>query len=308
MQLTAPRSDSSHKAHPCLWMQAGVIQKRLCQDNFNCIECRFDRVIGRIAHENQEIREASQRPKGKRGKIIPWKDKLRSMPLSRRPCIHHMRERIDFKACTHEYRCGNCDFDQFFHDEYSVHAVVKPIDFLEVHGFKIPQGYYFHQGHTWIKIEEAPSVRVGIDEFALRVMGPFDRIEAPLMGKEVKQGAPHIQVHRGGRNAMVLSPISGIVTASNTRLGEEGNLAGKDPFSEGWVMRVHANNLRQDLKQLMIHREPQGYMEKEIDRLYGLIEEVAAPLPTDGGHLGDDLFGKMPQLGWARLTRVFLRT
>jgi hypothetical protein len=45
-----------------------------------------------------------------------------------------------------------------------------------------------------------------------------------------------------------------------------------------------------------------------VDRLHHLIEEVAAPLAADGGTLGKDLFGAMPQLGWERLTRFFLRT
>jgi glycine cleavage system H lipoate-binding protein len=59
---------------------------------------------------------------------------------------------------------------------------------LDIKGFRIPQGYYLHSGHTWIKVEESSTVRVGIDEFAQRLLGPFDRIEAPLLGKEVKQG------------------------------------------------------------------------------------------------------------------------
>jgi hypothetical protein len=39
-----------------------------------------------------------------------------------------------------------------------------------------------------------------------------------------------------------------------------------------------------------------------------MIEEVAGPLPADGGHLAPDIYGNLPQLGWKNLTRSFLKT
>ena len=81
-----------------------------------------------------------------------------------------MKRRIGFRACTNEYLCGNCEFDQYFDDQYAVHAVVKPVDVLDIDGFKIPQGFYLHKGHTWVKIEKDQTVRVGLDDFALRML------------------------------------------------------------------------------------------------------------------------------------------
>jgi glycine cleavage system H lipoate-binding protein len=186
--------------------------------------------------------------------------------------------------------------------------VISPIDFLEIKGFKVPQGYYLHRGHTWVKVEEGSSVRVGIDEFALRVLGPFDSIEAPLLGKEVNQESADIGVFRKAHQAKILSPVSGVVTAINPRIREQGRLANQDPYSEGWVMNVHSNNLRKDMKNLMINSQSRDFMDGQIERLYQVVEEIEGPLSTDGGHLGDDIYGKMPELGWAKLTRIFLNT
>ena len=185
---------------------------------------------------------------------------------------------------------------------------MSPVDVLDIKGFKVPQGYYFHPGHTWIKVEEGASVRVGIDEFALRLLGPLDRVEAPLMGKEVKQGRADIGVSRATHQAKFLSPVSGVVTAINPRLREKGNLAHQDPYSEGWVMSVNCNNLRRDLKSLLINNETGNFMVGEVERLYEVIEEVAGPLAADGGDLGHDIYGHMPQLGWERLTEIFLKS
>ena len=231
---------------------------------------------------------------------------MKALPPSQRPCLHHLKGRISFKPCTNDYACSRCEFDQYFDDEYTVHAVVRPVDVLEVDGVKVPQGYYLHRGHAWVKIEEGSSVRIGIDDFALSLLGPLDRVEAPLLGKVMKQGEPHMVVSRGEHSAKLLSPLSGVITAVNPKLREQGDLANQYPDAEGWVMTLHPQNLRKEIKDLMIAQQTAVFLEQEVDRLHHLIEEVS-PLAADGGTLGKDVFGAMPQLGWERLTRSFLR-
>jgi glycine cleavage system H lipoate-binding protein len=240
--------------------------------------------------------------------LTPRLQAMKALPPSQRSCLHHLEGRIPFKLCTNDYNCSRCEFDQYFDDEYTVRAVVRPVDVLEVEGVTVPQGYYLHHGHAWVKIEEGSSVRVGIDDFALRLLGPLDRIEAPLIGKAVQQGEPHIVVNRGEHRATFLSPLSGVITAVNPQVREQGPLANQDPYAEGWVMTLHPQNLRKELKALMIARETEEFLEREVDQLHQLMEEVSGPLAADGGTLGKDIFGAMPELGWKRLTKSFLRT
>ena len=227
MGPSAMKDASRHR--PCVWMQAGVVYRKVCKIDYNCPACRFDKTLQKIAAENGRARRAGRAPQGKRGDIVFWMDKMRELPMRRRPCVHHMKQRIDFRACTHDYRCSNCEFDQYFNDQYTVYTMVRPVDVLDVDGVKAPQGYYLHPGHAWAKIETGAFVRVGVDDFALRMLGPLDRIEGPLMGKQVHQGRPGIVLHRGGKAARVLSPVSGVVTAVNTRLQERGGLGQPGP-------------------------------------------------------------------------------
>ncbi len=299
---------ASENSHPCIWMQAGVVRRKYCEIDFHCEACRFDRAMRRTARENNQLRQQGGIPQGKSGRIVYWKDRLRDLPAWKQPCLHHMKGRIEFRACTHDYQCGNCEFDQYFSDQYTVHAVVRPVDVLDVKGFKLPHGYYLHRGHTWVKIEEGSTVRIGLDDFALRLLGPLDRVEAPLMGKQVEQDRDDILLSRSSNTARVQSPISGVVTDINPELREKGKLANDDPYTSGWVMRLHSDNLRRDLKNLMIGDQASQYLDGEIDRLYEVIEEEAGPLAADGGYLGDDIFGNLPQTSWQKLTRLFLHT
>ena len=293
---------------PCIWMQAGVVRRKNCEVDFHCEACRFDRAMRRTARENSQLRQKGEIPRGKSGRIVYWKDRLRDLPAWKQPCLHHMKGRIEFRACTHDYQCGNCEFDQYFSDQYTVHAVVRPVDVLDVKGFKLPHGYYLHRGHTWVKIEEGSTVRIGLDDFALRLLGPLDRVEAPLMGKQVERDRDDIVLSRSSNTARVQSPISGVVTDINPELREKGSLANDDPYTSGWVMRLHSDNLRRDIKNLMIGDQASQYLDGEIDRLYEVIEEEAGPLAADGGYLGDDIFGNLPQTSWEKLTRLFLNT
>lgn len=294
--------------HPCIWMQAGVVSQKFCRLQYQCAACAYDRAMRRVASENEQLNKEGKIPKGKRGRIAFWKDKLRELPAWKQPCLHHMIGHIEFRSCTHDYRCGSCEFDQYFSDQFAVHAVVQPVDVLNIKGFKIPQGFYLHPGHTWVKIEEGEMVRVGLDDFALRLLGPLDQIEAPLMGKQLLKDRADITLSREGNKARLLSPLSGIVTDVNPELREKGSRPGQDPYTEGWILRLHGTNLRQDLKNLMIGDQAGEFIDQEVEHLYQVIEQTAGPLAADGGYLGDDIFGHLPQIGWQKLTQIFLRT
>ena len=62
--------------------------------------------------------------------LTPRLQAMKALPPSQRPCLHHLEGRIPFKPCTNDYNCSRCEFDQYFDDEYSVHAVVRPVDVL----------------------------------------------------------------------------------------------------------------------------------------------------------------------------------
>jgi len=99
-----------------------------------------------------------------------------------------------------------------------------------------------------------------------------------------------------------------VITAINIDLMEQGEKAGQDPYTENWVARAYAPNLRQELKNLMIGIEAEKFLFSEVDDLYQVIEEEAGPLAADGGRLGSDIYGHLPETCWPRLTRQFLRS
>ena len=55
--------------------------------------------------------------------------------------------------------------------------------------FHIPQeGIFFHQGHSWVMPESDDVVKVGIDDFAQKLVGKIDAIKFPQVGSQIAQG------------------------------------------------------------------------------------------------------------------------
>ena len=159
-------------------------------------------------------------------------------------------------------------------------------------------GFYFHDGHAWARIESGGNIRVGLDDFALKVLGKADALDLPLMGKELDQGKVGWGLKRKDNLADVLSPVSGVITEVNPRLRKNPEMANRGPYEEGWLFMVRTPDIKGGVKELMTDAEGFTWMNEELSKLENMIEDVAGPLAADGGYLGEDIYGNLPDLGW----------
>lgn len=280
-------------ANPCIWMQAGVVEFKNCNNFYDCTTCKYD---------------VGMRKRASEGNQPTWQDAMRRRSGLDRICRHSLTRRIAKRQCAYDYECVHCDFDQFFEDVWTTKTRSFPSEVRKVKGFDVPKGYYFHDGHTWARIESGGFVRVGMDDFALKLLGKADAMELPLMGKELSQGEVGWGLKRGGDEAQVLSPVDGVIVEVNSGVRDEAGLANREPYGDGWLFVMSVPGLKKTVKQLMDDTSGPGWMESEVERLEGMISEVAGPLAADGGYLAEDIIGNLPQLGWRNLTRTFLKT
>jgi glycine cleavage system H lipoate-binding protein len=279
-------------AHPCVWMQAGTVKFKNCSNFYDCATCTYDHAMAE---------------KVKSGKQMSWQGVMRLRPEMDRVCRHSLTGRIAKRACAYNYECATCDFDQFFEDVWSAKTAGAPAEMQRIRGFDVALDHYFHDGHTWARIESGGAIRVGMDDFALKLLGKADGYDLPLMGKELNPGKPSWGLKRQGRSADVLSPVGGVIVEVNPRVREAPAMANREPYGEGWLFLVRTPNVKEALKPLMTDQQTMGWMKNEVSQLEHMVEEVAGPLAADGGYLADDVFGHLPELGWERLTKTFLR-
>jgi glycine cleavage system H lipoate-binding protein len=290
--MVKPDKDAQ-AANPCIWMQSGVVDFKSCNNYYDCISCKYD---------------LGMRKRVEQGKQISWQEAMRQRPSLDRLCRHSLTNRINRRACAYDYQCATCDFDQFFEDAWSPKTASLPFDIQKVKGFDIPMGYYFHNGHAWARIESGGYMRIGLDDFALKLLGKADAFDLPLMGKELDHNKVGWGLKREQKLADVLSPVDGIIVEVNAKVRENPELANHNPYGEGWLFMVRTPDIKSGAKRLMGGTDSLDWMNAEINRLEGMIENVAGPLAVDGGFLMNDIYGSLPDLGWGNLTKAFLRT
>ena len=293
-QVWLVKPDQKAKAtHPCLWMQSGVVKFKNCTNFYDCTTCDYDYAMG---------------AKARSGKQLSWQDAMRRQPDMHRVCRHSLTGRIAKRACAYNYDCTSCDFDQFFEDVWTARARSLPGEVQKIRGFDLAMDHYFHEGHAWARVESGGFIRIGLDDFTLKLLGAADAFELPLMGKELNPGKAGWGLRRKDNLADVLSPVGGVIMEVNSRVRETPGLANREPYGDGWLFLVRTPDVKTSIKPLMSDQQSIGWIKGEVDQLEHMIEEVAGPLAADGGYFADDIFGNLPGLGWDRLRKTFLKT
>jgi glycine cleavage system H lipoate-binding protein len=286
-------SKEEGKLNPCIWMQSGAVKSKSCNNFYNCTSCSYD---------------LGMRKRVESGKQISWQDFMRRKSGLERICRHSLTNRIVKRACAYDYNCSSCDFDQFFEDVWSSKTGSNFSEIRTVKGFEVPTGHYFHNGHTWARIESGGHIRIGMDDFTMKLLGKADAFDLPLKGKELYQNKAGWGIKRDGKSADVLSPVDGVIVDVNYKTHENPELANLEPYGSGWLFIVHAPDIKEAFNSLMDEDISLSWMNNEIEKLEAMIADVSVSKIGDGGYEGPDIYGSLPELGWDNLVRNFLRS
>jgi glycine cleavage system H lipoate-binding protein len=302
---------SAFKAVPngeekCIWMEAGVIDYKLCNYYYNCAACPFDKAMKQTADKNAAVRLQGLEPTGKKANIISWQDKMKKRPGLQRECRHALTGRTTFRLCPYEFECHTCEFDQMLEDSWQMQIPGRISNIPQVDGFGLPEGHFFHLGHAWARVEHGGRIRIGLDDFSMKVFGPMDSLDLPLIGEEVKFSEVGLAFKREGKEAQALSPLTGVVAAQNYQITKEPTVLKEQPYNDGWLMVLEPTEMKKDLKNLLFGQESNEWIQAEHQKLVEMVSSVGMTY-ADGGPI-DDVVGNVPDLSWEKLTEEFLRT
>jgi len=175
-----------------------------------------------------------------------------------------------------------------------------------VSGFQVPENVRYHSGHTWALSESRELVRVGIDDFASKLVGKIESIALPQRGRWVRQGQKIWTIFRDGKSVDMVSPIEGTVSDVNEAVVKDPSLALKDPFGEGWIVTVQAPDSKVNFRNLLGGALARMWTEDSALRLRKRMPvAMAAALAQDGGVAVDDITAHLPNEDWAALTKEF---
>jgi glycine cleavage system H lipoate-binding protein len=175
-----------------------------------------------------------------------------------------------------------------------------------VGGFRAPANLAYHPGHAWAMKESHCLVRIGLDDFAARVVGQIDRIDLPARGRWLRQGERGWTVARGSHRFEMLSPIEGEVVEVNPEVLRDPSLAHQDPYGTGWLMAVNAPAVEGNLKNLLHGRLAQRWMEESVEGLHTRLSPGSETRLQDGGQAIGDVLSLVPEFQWEAFVREML--
>jgi CheY-like chemotaxis protein/glycine cleavage system H lipoate-binding protein len=143
---------------------------------------------------------------------------------------------------------------------------VEDDDRLTTGEFSIPGGVLISEGHCWTGISQEGVARVGLDDFARKLIGHIDAIEFPNAGMTVKAGQPLFGVRQKNRHAQFYAPVSGRVVAINPALSESTELLEITAYHRSWICEIDADSLDSELPALKIGKSAVALYQKDIDR------------------------------------------
>ncbi len=187
-----------------------------------------------------------------------------------------------------------------------VWARQQAMELERVDGFQLRADAYYHPGHTWAVALPDGSVRVGLDDFARRLLSHVDMVRLPARGNALRAGEPAVEVSCWGRQARFLSPVAGVVTSVNRRLAEDGSPVNWDPYGRGWLFAVLPVDAR--FRALPTGATARRWLSEEADRLRRFFAADLGLTAADGGELVAHPPVTLDAGQWVALTRKFFGT
>ena len=142
------------------------------------------------------------------------------------------------------------------------------------HEFNVPAGIFISQNHTWVNVEMNGTARVGIDDFARKIIGKIDKVELPKLGTEIRKGDLLLSIKHGSQAVELSSPISGKITLLNTEHVEHPDWIASKPFELSWMCCIEPSNLSEELRTLKIGVDSINWYKAEIDKYNEIVKGV----------------------------------
>ncbi len=113
----------------------------------------------------------------------------------------------------------------------------------------IPANLKYSTDHEWVRVEGSIAV-IGITDFAQNQLGDIVFVDIQTEGETLDQGEVFGAIEAVKTVADALMPVSGKIAEINPALESSPELVNKDPYGEGWMVKIEMTDPSQ-LDKLM---------------------------------------------------------
>lgn len=233
--------------------------------------------------------------------------KFRTLDGEQRKCRYMMMGIVDYKLCPKNYECYQCEIDQRMEETYGMHpalAISRIEEPIVVDEFILSPSLYYFKGHVWVGRLNG-KIRLGIDDFARRLIGSVNDIKFSEINSELKNNEIAWEITVGKKKAMMLSPINGKIVDINPEVMDNPKIVSCDPYERGWVYTIEPTNLEEDLRKLLSRNKAKEWLRQDSGRLHARLQKDLGVTITDGGEIAPTLHKRLDEKEWSELMKEF---
>ena len=105
----------------------------------------------------------------------------------------------------------------------------------------IPANLKYSNDHEWVRVEGNEAF-VGITDFAQGQLGDIVFVDVPTVGESLGQNEVFGAIEAVKTVSDAFLPVSGEILEFNEALENDPALVNKDPYGEGWIIKVNMAN------------------------------------------------------------------
>mgnify|MGYP003795876833 CR=1 FL=1 len=106
----------------------------------------------------------------------------------------------------------------------------------------IPSNLKYTKDHEWIKDEGNGIATVGVTDFAQTQLGDIVFIEIETQGETLAREEVFGTIEAVKTVSDMFMPVSGEVVEVNPKVTEQPDIVNKDPYGEGWMIKIKMSN------------------------------------------------------------------
>ena len=104
---------------------------------------------------------------------------------------------------------------------------------------------------TWARIMPDGTVKIGITDYAQKMLKEIMFVELPEVGDKVKQMEPFGNAESTKAVSSIICPFSGTVKEVNEAAMDEPAIINQSPFDSGWLIVVEPSDLENEKTNLL---------------------------------------------------------
>lgn len=101
----------------------------------------------------------------------------------------------------------------------------------------IPENLKYTNEHEWIRVE-GDVAYVGITDYAQEQLGDIVFVDIQAEGETLEAGEAFGTIEVVKTISDLFMPVAGEVLEQNEALADQPELVNKDPYGEGWIIKV----------------------------------------------------------------------